>query len=68
MIGASVPLPHRHDRWSSVRCGPLGWEPLATPNHTFSGARARARQNVSPRRPFLLGSLLSLLLLPKWDR
>lgn len=68
MIRASLPLPHRHDGRSSVGCGPLGREPLAAAPHTFSGARAGARQRVSSRRPFLLGSLLCLLLLPKWDR
>lgn len=68
MIGASLPLPHRHDGRSSFRRGPLGREPLAAPHHTFSRARARAGHTVPSRRPLLLGSLLCLLLLPKWDR
>lgn len=69
MTRASLPLPHRHehdDGWSSFRRGPLGREPLAAPHHAFS--RARVRQTVSRRGPFLLGSLLWLLLLQEWDR
>lgn len=65
VIRASLPLPHRHDGRSSFRCGPLGREPLAAPHHTFPRAGAGAGQTISSRRPFLLGSLLRLLLMPK---
>lgn len=65
MIRASLPLPHR---WSSLGYGPLGQKPLAAPHHTFSRAGTRARQTVSPWGPFLLGSLLWLLLLPEHRR
>lgn len=66
MIRAPLPLSRR--RWSSFRCWPLGRKPLAAPHHTFSRARTRARQTFSPRGPFLLGSLLWLLLLPEHRR
>lgn len=68
MTGASLPIPHRHDGRSSFRHGPLEWEPLAAPCHTFPRARARARQAVSSWGTFFLGSLLCLLLLSEWGR
>lgn len=63
------PLPNRHDGRATFRCWPLGWQPLAAPYHAFSRARTRARQTLSQRRrPFLLGSLLWLLFMPKCGR
>lgn len=54
----------RHNGRSSLRHGPLGWEPLAAPYHPVAGARARQTLAFPPRRrPLLLGSLLWLLLL-----
>lgn len=66
--GLEHPLPflRRHNGRSSLRHGPLGWEPLAAPYHPVARAGARARQTLAfppRRRPLFLGSLLWLLLL-----